>query len=407
MSRSTRALVGLSLALVSIPVFAAPSANLAEIKANAILAETPTVNAASALIMDAKSGRILWSKDADTQRYPASTTKILTALLLLENCSLDDRVTAPFDIDKVTGSSLHLKPYEQMSVNDLLFGLMMRSANDGCEAVAKHISGSVEGFADLMNERAVALGATHSHFKNPHGLHDEDHYTTARDLAIIAREAMKNEKFREVAAQQKYTVTRSINQEDRYITNRNKLLDLDDTVTGIKTGWTVPAGKCFVGSIERNGVSLITVVLKSEDWVADTTRLNEWAMAHFVEEKLVSRGDPIGFVPVEGGRRGQAAAVAANDVYALVSSSSNVPKAVPSLDEKVKAPVGKGESLGHLEVTLDDGTILTAPILSAEDIEAKPALAATIATPGGAAIGGLFVLSWAMLRRKSRRMTRR
>lgn len=381
--------------------------SLAEIKAQAVLADEPTVGALSALIMDRNTGRILWSKDPDTKRYPASTTKILTGLLLLENTKPTDLISAPFDIEKTTGSSLHLKPYESLNAQDMLYALMMRSANDGCEAVARHISGTAEEFAKLMTKRAKEIGATNSHFMNPHGLHDEQHYTTAHDLALIAREAMKNDDFRDAVKTQSYTVGRSINLADRLIKNHNRLLELDTTVNGIKTGWTVPAGRCFVGSIERNGLSLITVVLKSTDWVADTTRLNEWACAHLENKDLVTANQIVEPVPIQNGLRTVVQAVAAEPISAVVPQGAGAPEVRTILAEKVSAPIKKGQKLGKLVARLDDGTVLESPILADEDIEAKPPLMASIMNPAAMVIAGIFVLSYALLRRKSRTMVRR
>ncbi len=147
------------------------------------------VSAKSAIIIDAGSGKVLWSKNAESSMFPASTTKIMTALLLIEHCKMTDMITAPADIEKVKEASMHLKPGEQVSVHDMLYALMLRSANDGCYAVATHISGSVEEFSKLMNLRARQAGCTHTHFHNPNGLNDRDHTTTAHDLALMGRAA--------------------------------------------------------------------------------------------------------------------------------------------------------------------------------------------------------------------------
>ena len=190
------------------------------------------ISAKSAIIIDAGSGKVLWERDADVLRYPASTTKIMTGMLLLERCLPDDLITAPVGIDKVPPSSMHLKPNEQVSAKDMLYALMLRSANDGAVAVADHVSGSIPAFAELMNERAREIGCRSTHFHNPNGLNDPEHVTTARDLAMIAREAMKYEAFREVVRTRKYQIQRTINQKDLFMVTRNRWLYKDSTADG-------------------------------------------------------------------------------------------------------------------------------------------------------------------------------
>jgi len=210
------------------------------------LGKGPDVTAASAIVVDADSGKVLYSKNADVPRYPASTTKVMTGLLLAENTEPEDTIVAPSDVEVVTGSKMHLKAGEEVSAHDMLYALMLRSANDGCYAVAMHLAGSVPAFSKMMNQRAQELGCTHTHFHNPNGLNDKEHLTTAHDLAIIAREAMKNERFADAVGTTEYTISRNINQEDTLMVNKDKLLLWDSSAEGIKTGWTIPAGHCFV-----------------------------------------------------------------------------------------------------------------------------------------------------------------
>jgi D-alanyl-D-alanine carboxypeptidase (penicillin-binding protein 5/6) len=227
------------------------------------LAVAQSVSAESAVAMDASSGKILWSRNADEELYPASTTKIMTALLLMERCKPDEVITAPADVEQIREASMHLRPGERVRAKDMLFALMLRSANDGCYAVACHISGTVGRFSDLMNLRARQLGCTHTHFDNPNGLNDRLHYTTAHDLALIAREAMRHLEFRNIVRTEKAKINRGTNWKDLWMVNHNKILLHDPTCDGIKTGWTVPAGHCFVGSAYRNGWRVITVVMRS------------------------------------------------------------------------------------------------------------------------------------------------
>ena len=215
---------------------------LLPVVAGAVEAAPQPVGALSATAIDAASGKVLWSKDPDAPRFPASTTKIMTGLLLAERLKPTDTITAPWDVALVKESSMHLKPFERLSARDMLTALMLRSANDGCYAVAVRLAGSVDKFADMMNARAKEIGCTGTHFHNPNGLNDPQHYTTAHDLALIGREAMRNPLFASVVKTYKARIDRSINVKDEWMVNHDKRLLKDPTCDGIKTGWTVPAG---------------------------------------------------------------------------------------------------------------------------------------------------------------------
>lgn len=253
-----------------------------------------SVTANSAVIIDANSGAVLWSKNPELRSFPASTTKIMTALLLLKSRSLSDTMTAPNGIEKVPPSSMHLKSGEQISVHDLLYALMLRSANDAAVTIAYDLAGSREKFAEMMNQEAVSLGCTHTHFNNPNGLDDPDHWTTAADMAKIARAAMQIPFFRDVVKTQRYKVTRSINQQDVLMTNRDKILRHDPTQDGIKTGWTVPAGHCFVGSASRNGFRVIAVEFHSQNWAQDNQNMMDWAFGTFKHVEVEPAGSQLG-----------------------------------------------------------------------------------------------------------------
>lgn len=253
----------------------------------------PHVTAASAIVIDAETGRVLWEREADEIRYPASTTKIMTALLMIERMDLDSIYVAPPEIEGVTGSSLYLKVGERLKGHDLLYAVMLRSANDGATMAAVHIAGSVEAFSQMMNERAREIGCTNTNFNNPHGLNDDLHTTTARDLALIAREAMRNPTFARLARTTDHTIWRPSNPLDTILRSRNAWVRHEPSADGIKTGYTHPAGRCFVGSATRDGFRVITVVLRSEDWLADTRELTEWAFAHYARSAVALAGDPI------------------------------------------------------------------------------------------------------------------
>ena len=228
----------------------------------------PEVISGSVLMIEANTGAELYSKDPDTKRYPASTTKILTCLIALENCSLNETVT--YSLNAVTleegSSSIDAVEGEQMSMKDCLYGLMLPSGNDCAIAIAEHIAGSVENFAEMMNERAEELGCTGSHFVNPNGLYDSDHYTTASDLCKIAQAAFNNSAFVEIVSHATYTIEATNMSESRVLENTNYMIVqnssyYNDTVVGGKTGYLAEAGRCLVTMAKSNGMTVITVCM--------------------------------------------------------------------------------------------------------------------------------------------------
>ena len=367
-------------------------------------------DAGSAIAIDAASGKVLWSKNPDVPRFPASTTKIMTGLLLAERLKPEEVVTAPWDVALVRESSMHLRPFEKLTARDLLTALMLRSANDGCYAVAVRLAGSVDKFSDMMNARAREIGCTGTHFHNPNGLNDPHHTTTARDLALIGREAMKNPLFASVVGTYKAHIDRSVNKKDEWMTNHNKRLSKDPTCDGIKTGWTVPAGKCFVGSTVRDGWRAITVVLKAKDWQKDTGDLANWAYARYGRRDTVRAGRPVVDAPVSGGALASVPAVPERDAYNLVvrgSAPDRASKTVSLLP--VSAPISKGQRVGEIVLRDGDGFEQRVALLAQADVPAAPVaqVVSNVTHPGGGAsrflIGGALVGGWAILRGRSRR----
>lgn len=226
-------------------------------------------SAQSLALYEPCSGTVLESVNANVRMPMASTTKIMTALVTLKTVPLEQKVTVSAQAAGVEGSSMYLKAGETLTVSDLLYGLMLTSGNDAATALAIHISGSIEGFAKLMNEQAKALGLENTHFTNPSGLPDDDHYTTAYELAVIAAEAMKNPVFQKIVSSKTASVS------GRTLTNHNKLLSMYEGAVGIKTGFTKKAGRCLVSAATRNGVTLICVTLKApDDWNDHITALD-------------------------------------------------------------------------------------------------------------------------------------
>lgn len=215
--------------------------------------------ASAEIAMELQTGTVLNEHNADLKLPMASTTKIMTAIIIVEDCNLEDTFTVSDAAVGVEGSSIYLKKDEEINVKDLLYGLMLRSGNDAAAALAIHHSGSIEKFVEVMNARAAAIGAENTHFKNPSGLPDGEHYTTARDLCEIARYAMRNQTFKEIVS------TKNYKGDFRSYANKNKMLYNYEGANGIKTGYTVKAGRCLVTSAERNGMDVVCVVLNCPD----------------------------------------------------------------------------------------------------------------------------------------------
>lgn len=235
------------------------------------MVQPPSISAKQAILIDSKSGEVLFEKNADEKGYPASTTKIMTALVTLDICEeigapVDTLVKIPEEAVGVEGSSLYLKKGEERTLENLLYGVMLRSGNDGATALASIMGGNVEHFVDLMNEKARKLGCTGTNFVNPSGLYDENHYTTARDLSKIARCAMENKTFRQVAGAKSW---------EEY-QNKNKTVFQYDGATGIKIGFTKMSGRTLVASSKRQGTELICVVLSDGNWFNDAYALMDY-----------------------------------------------------------------------------------------------------------------------------------
>lgn len=248
-------------------------------------AEAATESLAECVI-EVSSRRFLSAKNADTNLPMASTTKVLTAVIILDDCDLNEYVTVPKEAEGVEGSSVYLRAGDVYTVRDLLYGLMLRSGNDCAVTLAVHHSGSVEAFAHAMNEKAVSLGAENSRFVNPHGLPDKRHHTTAYDLAVISAYAMEKESFREIVSCKYY-------QPHRW-QNKNKMLWEYDGAIGVKTGFTLAAGRCLVTSAERGGMKLVCVVLNSPQMYERTAELLDRAFDAYGMVKLCDKDEPFG-----------------------------------------------------------------------------------------------------------------
>lgn len=236
----------------------------------------------SYIVMDADTLRIFKSENEHLRLPMASTTKTMTALIVAENCIPDEVVTVPKAAVGIEGSSIYLKEGEKFTVKELLYGLMLRSGNDAATALALHVAGNVENFAAMMNIRAESMGLKNTHFTNPHGLHDKNHYTSAYDLCVIGCVAMKNPIFKEIVSTKFVSVGEG--ESKRFWSNKNKILSNFEGGNGIKTGFTKDAGRCLIASAERNGKMVVSVVLNRYDMFNDCARLMNEAFAEMESE---------------------------------------------------------------------------------------------------------------------------
>lgn len=321
----------------------------------------PGTSANAAILVEAYGGTVLYEKNADSQKLIASTTKILTGLIVLENCDAGEKVVIPNNFPAVEGSSIYLKRGEELTVLDLLYGLLLESGNDAAVALALHVAGSIEAFADLMNERAATLGCTNSHFVNPHGLDHKQHYSSARDLALITAEAMKNKTFTEIVS------TKNISAGGRYFKNHNKLLWNCPGNIGGKTGFTEKAGRSLVSCTEREGMRLICVTISApNDW-NDHMGLYDWAFREFKCLNITMRDNKYGNIPVISGVKENVSVHPAED-YVYVYSSAEKTELSWEISQFVYAPVMQNEKAGMIVIKKNNATLKEIPLLYGETV---------------------------------------
>ena len=331
--------------------------------------KTVGVSARAAVLYQPDTESFIYSKNAEKRLPMASTTKIMTGLVALENSNLDEMVKIDSRAIGTEGSSAYLKEGDVLSMEELLYALLLRSANDAAVAIAYHISGSVEGFADMMNERASALGLKNTSFKNPHGLDDEEHYTTARDLAIIAAEALKNDTFKKICSTYKKSFTDG--EITKLYVNHNKLLNMYEGSLGMKTGYTKQSGRCLVGAAERDGLTFITVTLDAPDDWRDHKELFDLGFATLEKIQFANVGDYAYTLPVFDG------VADTLEVENIESDGVIVQRGAHSVEEYIKlskfatAPIRRGEVFGEVIFTLDGEAISRVKLVATEDIDKK------------------------------------
>ncbi|MCL2568730.1 MAG: D-alanyl-D-alanine carboxypeptidase [Oscillospiraceae bacterium] len=322
----------------------------------------PRVSAKSYVLLDAGTGTVLLERNADVQMLIASTTKIMTAVVTLEHAHPDDLVEIRPEHTGIEGSSMYLRAGETMTVRDLLYGLMLASGNDAAVALAYHVAGGIEEFAVLMNEKAGALGMTNSSFRNPHGLDAEGHYSTARDMAILAAFAMESEDFVEIVS------TRSARAAGRSLVNHNKMLWRYPGAEGVKTGYTRASGRSLVSAASRDRTRLICVTLSApRDW-ADHTALLDWGFAHYRYHGLFVQGEVVATVPVISGM-GDSVELVAEACLKLLTGVEDEVAVVIEAPRFVYASVAAGDQGGRVLVMVNGEQMLETRLLYQESVE--------------------------------------
>ncbi|HHX25044.1 MAG TPA: D-alanyl-D-alanine carboxypeptidase [Firmicutes bacterium] len=318
--------------------------------------EGPYVTARSAVLIEATTGTVVYGKNERMRMHPASTTKIMTALLAIELGDTESTVLVSGKAAGIVGSSLWLRKGQKMKLGDLIRGTMLKSGNDGCVAIAEHIAGSEKDFVRMMNVKARKLGAMNTRFGNPHGLTEPNHYSTAFDLALMARYGLKYPLFADIVStrEAEVTLTQGESEEKRKLANTNWLLWSFEGADGVKTGTTAAAGYCLVASATRNGVQFISVVLDSDARWSDSARLLSYGFDKFHVMTFAEKGRTLTKIRVEGGMEPEVGVMPEDDMRIIVPRAlSHLIEERIILDEPLIAPVGSGQTIGRLAIVFD------------------------------------------------------
>lgn len=329
-----------------------------------------SVSAQYACVIDSLSGRVLYEKNAYSEHSMASTTKIMTALVALEKGNAKDMVTVSANAAGTEGSSIYLKAGEQITLEDLLYGLMLESGNDAAIAVAEHIGGSVEKFAAMMNTKAKEIGAKQTQFRNPNGLDEEGHFTTAYDLALITRAALRNPVFAEIVSTKRKTIANGNESYGRALSNHNKLLNLYSGCEGVKTGFTKKTGRCLVSAASKNHVQAIAVTLNAPDDWNDHIRMLDYAFEHISSRPLVLKHMALKCVPVQNGSMREVKLLSADEFY-VSAESKDVREQVKleyDVPEELSAPILRGTVLGKLKIYYEKEMVKEIDLCAENDI---------------------------------------
>ena len=319
------------------------------------------VSAEKAIVLDALTGRVLFEKNADQQSLIASTTKIMTALIVCEQCNVLDRMRIPKEAVGIEGSSMYLREGEVLTIQELLYGLMLSSGNDAAVALAIYCGGTVEGFAELMNDKARLLGMKDTHFENPNGLDSPGHYSTARDLAKLTAYAMDNPVFYKTVSAKTVTVG------ERCLRNHNKLLWQVEGADGVKTGYTKAAGRILVSSATRNRRLICVTLNDPNDW-ADHAHLLEEGFARYSVQRIVTAGEQVGRLEIESGQGDFAPVIASENFDYPLSDGEQTMVMLPG-PGFVYSPVTEGSDAGFAYVLINGNAVGKIPVIYGQTIE--------------------------------------
>lgn len=327
------------------------------------------ISAASAILIEPFSGRILYEKNAHQSRPIASTTKIMTALVAMEISNPEDVLCVQSDCVKIEGSSLYLEEAEQLTLKDMLYGLILRSGNDAAVAIGKHVAGDVRHFTSLMNRKAWELGMTDTNFVNPHGLDHHEHYSTAYDMARLGAAFLRVPLLREICITEEYVSRELTTGRLRLFLNNNKLLARDPRALGIKIGWTDSAGRCLVAAAKVGEMELIAVVLDAPDLYTDVSKLFDYGFANLSFQEVLPQGKVMGIVPVDQGNVPRLALTTSAPVFYPVFPGESVTVSVEmDAPETIQAPIQAGQALGRAKVLIDNCQI-EVDIVAASDVK--------------------------------------
>lgn len=325
------------------------------------------ISAQSAVLIDKNYARILYEKNAHEKLPMASTTKIMTALLACESGKMKEIVTVSAFASGTEGSSLWLKVGEKLTLEELTYGLMLKSGNDAAVAIAEYLGGSVDAFALMMTQRAKELGAKNTSFKNPHGLDAQEHYTTAYDLALIAREAMKNEKFAQIVSTKNYTIPMQGEKWDRALKNHNKMLWRYDGCNGIKTGFTKKCGRCLVTSAKKDDEEFICVTLNAPDDWSDHTTLLDYGFENYETENVIKKGDKVTTFTYDTKNNRSVKLIAKRNCFISVGENDEIETGIEYT--KLEAPAPKGSVGGFLCVICNGEEVDKIELVTAQKIK--------------------------------------
>ena len=344
---------------------------VSEIRFVSFAESNPYTSAKSMVVIETKNNKILYSKNENAKLPMASTTKIATAITVIDNCkNLDEIVKVPKQATLMEGSSIYLKEGEELTVRELLYGLMLQSGNDSAVALALHVSGSIDDFCDLMNNTAKKCGANDTNFKNPHGLDNPEHYTTAYDLAKITSFALKNDDFRDIVSCKKYLTKERENTTKRVLINKNKLLNSLEGCIGVKTGYTSKAGRCLVSACLRDNLETVCVVLNCGPMFEESAALLNLANNEYEYRDVLCDYNYVASVPVENGVLNEAKIYSKNSFSIVVkkdkANSIRVEYDYPNI---LKAPIVKEQVVGTVRVFYENNLVFEENLFTIEPVD--------------------------------------